>query len=543
KAFDNVLSFGLSRVPFMNRFLGWLDLMVQPPQDSFAARWLERVAFLFLFLMFAAAPNSIAATQIAWMTGMVIWLVRLLFKPSVKFRFSWIDVALVGLFVWSVISGIFSYDPPTSLNRLRVVALFLIFYFVFYNIRNLRAAYFLASILILSCMVNVAWTPFQRWIGRGVEIHGLRPDGPLAKAGLIDGDTLDRANGKILKTPDDALAELSKHEITPLEFYRGDFETDSRVRQADLGSGTTSEERLGFESWRTGRIIRASGFFRHYVTYAESLQLLASLVFGLFVAAFSRKYFTWNSEADISIAGSKFPAWIVFLAAFACMGAVLFLTITRASQAALMISAFAILLVSRNRKLALAAIAVAIPVAIGGLIYLQLQRHVGFFDAQDGSTRYRQVMWADGVRLWLTSPRNFFLGIGMDSIKAHWQEWNMFDGGRLPVSHFHSNPIQLLVERGLPALLLWISAMFFYFKTLVRGIRSQLSEKGDWRTLGIILGCFGGAIGFLVSGFTQYNLGDSVVAMLFFLLMGLGMRTAVLALSADLAPMSAEDPT
>ncbi|MEP6847557.1 MAG: O-antigen ligase family protein [Acidobacteriota bacterium] len=517
----------------MNRFLGWLDLLVQPPQDSFAAKWLERVAFVFLFLMFAAAPNSIAATQIAWMTGMVIWLARLLFKPRIKFRFSWIDFALMGLFVWSVISGIFSYDPPTSFDRLRVVALFLIFYFVFYNIRNLRAAYFLACILVLSCMVNVAWTPFQRWIGRGVEIHGLKPDGPLAKAGLIDGDTLDRANGRILKTPDDAVAEFSKNELATLEFYRGDFETDSKVRQADLGAGTTAEERLGFESWKTGRIIRASGFFRHYVTYAEALQLIASLVFGLFVAAFSRKYFSGNSEANISIAGSKFPAWIVFLAVFACMGAVLFLTITRASQAALMISAFSILLLSRNRKMLLAAAAVAIPVTIGGLIYLQRQRHVGFFDMQDESTLYRQVMWADGIRLWLTSPRNFFLGVGMDSIKAHWQEWNMFDGGRLPVSHFHSNPIQLLVERGLPALLLWFAVMFFYFKTLVRGVHRQLSETLNWPTLGILLGCFGGAIGFLLSGFVQYNLGDSVVAMIFFLLMGLGMRTAVLAISDD----------
>jgi O-antigen ligase len=208
------------------------------------------------------------------------------------------------------------------------------------------------------------------------------------------------------------------------------------------------------------------------------------------------------------------------------MCAVLFLTITRASQAALMVSAFSILLISRNRKLAIAAAAVAVPVAVAGLLYLQQQRHVGFFDMQDGSTRYRQVMWNDGIRLWLSSPRNFLLGIGMDSIKAHWQEWNMFDGGRLPVSHFHSNPIQLLVERGLPALLLWIAAIFSYFKTLVRGIRAQLSKNADWRALGIMLGCFGGAIGFLLSGFVQYNLGDSVVAMIFFLLMGLGVRTA-----------------
>jgi uncharacterized membrane protein YuzA (DUF378 family) len=48
----------------------------------------------------------------------------------------------------------------------------------------------------------------------------------------------------------------------------------------------------------------------------------------------------------------------------------------------------------------------------------------------------------------------------------------------------------------------------------------------DWRTLGILLGCLGGMIGFFSSGLVHYNLGDSVVAMIFFLLMGLSVRVA-----------------
>ena len=38
---------------------------------------------------------------------------------------------------------------------------------------------------------------------------------------------------------------------------------------------------------------------------------------------------------------------------------------------------------------------------------------------------------------------------------------------------------------------------------------------------GIILGCFGGLIGFFTSGLVHYNLGDSEVAMVFYLLMGI----------------------
>ena len=47
-----------------------------------------------------------------------------------------------------------------------------------------------------------------------------------------------------------------------------------------------------------------------------------------------------------------------------------------------------------------------------------------------------------------------------------------------------------------------------------------------WVGRGILLGCLGGTVGFFTSGLVHYNLGDQEVAMMFFLLMGLGVRTA-----------------
>ena len=511
----------------MRKILERFDELAEPNRDNAVAAWLERTAFAFLILMTLAAPHSIAATQIAWLIGMFLWVIRLAFKPRVRFKFTVLDAALWGLFGWSVISAAFSYDPPTSFDKLRTVSLFLIFYFVFHNVRNLRAAYFLAFVLIVSSMVNVAWTPVQKWLGRGVEIHGVDTNGPLGKAGLVEGDTLDRANGKKISTPDDAFTLIQQNDETTLEFYRGDFETDARIHRADLLAAVDAQGRLGFESWNVGKIIRASGFYRHYVTYAETLQLIASFVLGLFVAAFTFK----RSENDTGekFSGLKIPAWLVLLVFFGCMGVVLLMTITRASQLGLAVSGLAILVAAGNRRLLLAAVIVAVPVMIAGFIYLQQQRHVGFFDAQDESTQYRQMMWRDGYRLWTSSPRNFVFGLGMDSIKSHWQEWEMFEGGRWPVSHFHSTPIQLLVERGFPALLLWLAILAIYARTLWRGIRRQrLVASPDWRALGILLGCLGGMIGFFTSGLVHYNLGDSVVAMIFFLLMGLGVRVAAL---------------
>jgi O-antigen ligase len=200
------------------------------------------------------------------------------------------------------------------------------------------------------------------------------------------------------------------------------------------------------------------------------------------------------------------------------------LTVTRASQMGFMIAAFIILLFSGSRKLILAAVLLTLPIAIGALLFLQQTRQIGVADAADPSTQYRATMWRDGFRLWTQNPRHFVFGIGMDSVKKHWQEWGMFDGGRLPIGHFHSTPVQIAVERGLPALLLWLAILGIYWRTLWKSIWGG----ADIERRGILLGCLAGSIGFFVSGFVHYNLGDSEVAMVFFILMGLGMRVSSL---------------
>ena len=41
---------------------------------------------------------------------------------------------------------------------------------------------------------------------------------------------------------------------------------------------------------------------------------------------------------------------------------------------------------------------------------------------------------------------------------------------------------------------------------------------------GILLGCFGGAVGFFAASMVHYNFGDAEVLMVLFLLMGIGMK-------------------
>ncbi|MBC7898593.1 MAG: O-antigen ligase family protein [Saprospiraceae bacterium] len=506
----------------MNSFLQGLDELAGTGHENRIARWLRRAAFVFLVLMLVSAPHSIAATQTAWITGMFLWLVSLIFKPRPRFRITLLDGALWAFFFWSVVTSIFSYDPATSVDMLRGVAIFLIFYFVVYNLRSLRAVYFAAFTLIISCMVNVVLTPVQRVIGRGVAIHGIRPDSPLAKATIVEGDAILDVNGKKIRFPEDITSAIEQNEVAKIRAFRKDFDIRVEVKRAEMLPGETAMERLGFESWTRNRSWRSSGFYGHYTTYAEVLQLIASLTLGLLVAGF----FAGRGRRANEIADSERGKRGVFVFLFigvAGMCLALLLTVTRASQLAFLISGFVIFAAGASRKWLIAAVAVGLPLALAGLFILQQSRDVGFFDSKDLSTLYRVTMWRDGVRLWSENPRHIVLGVGMDSIKTHWQEWNLFDKGHLPMGHFHSTPVQLLVERGLPALLIWLTILGIYARTLWKALKSQSTER-SWISTGILLGCLGGAIGFFTSGIVHYNLGDQEVAMVFFILMGFGSR-------------------
>lgn len=525
----------------MQTFLERLDRLAGIADAGRAITWLERTAFVFLVLMVVAAPHSIAATQTAWITGMFVWLVsvalrwragRLQWDLGVPRALHW---ALWAFFGWSIVTSLTSYAPDISINKLRGAAVFLIFYFVVGNVRNRHAAHLLVFVLIGSCMVNVLWMPVQRLIGRGVEIHGIAPDSPLAKALLVEGDTLLEADGRKLRTPDDLLAAIERNEITRVKFYRPDFEFVVNVNRGDLLEGGDAMARLGVSSWKKSRNWRSSGFYGHYTTYAEVLQLIGSLVLGLFVAflrrdaererrgdAVTERHRDTRSNTISASPRLALSASLLFLS-LAAISLALLLTVTRASQLAFLISAAVIVLVGLGRKWLLGAMAIGLPVAIVGLLFLQQSRQVGFFDPNDDSIKWRQTVWSEGVDLWTSSPRNFILGVGMDSIKRYANEWHLFDDGRLNMGHFHSTPLNLVVERGLPALLLWLIVLGVYARALWRGLNPK-SRIQNLKSKGVLLGCLGGMIGFFTSGLVHYNLGDQEVAMMFFLLMGLSVR-------------------
>ena len=486
------------------------------------AGWCERAIIGCIFLIAIFAPHSIAATQTAWMLGLFFWLLRFAFYPRPALFRSPVDYVLLGFFVLSGVSGVFSYNPIMSIGKMRAASLFTIVYLVAQNVRSLRLVHTLALTLIGSCMLNVFWTAGQLIVGRGVKVRGVTAESPLAKAvfhtravrqstPIVDGDTVWEVDGKRIGNPDELAAALAQGSgsasgsgSVKVRIYRVEWMPELEVPRGKLLQGSSAIEQLGISGWTRGRDWRATGFYGHWVTYAEVLQLITSLALGLLLALPRKK----------SLLG------LFLLAAVAGLVFALVMTVTRASWIGFAVFVAVMLLMSVSRRTLLIAGACAIPLVLGGLILLQQKRNVGLIDTQDQSTSWREMVWREGFHLLVSKPRHLLFGVGMDSIKGHWQEWGLFDNGRQPIGHMHSNLLQIALERGVPALIVWLLLMAVYARMLMRIISASVDLP---EARGIALGACGGLAGFFVSGLVHYNWGDSEVVTVFYFIMGLSL--------------------
>src|SRR5256714_12831482 len=263
--------------------------------------WLERAIIVCLFIIAIFAPHSIAVTQTAWLLGMTFWVARFAFYPRPTLFRSPVDYALLAFFILSGISGIFSYSPIMSIGKMRAASLFTIVYLVAQNLRSFHIARLLAIALIASCMANVLLTAGQLAIGKGVRVQGVAPESPLAKAvfhtrfvtqptPIINGDTVWEVDGTRVDTPEELAAALaSGSPVAKVRIYRVEWVPEVEVPRGRLLPGTNVLQQLGITGWSRGRDWRATGFFNHWVTYAEVLQLIASLALGIFLALRQKK--------------------------------------------------------------------------------------------------------------------------------------------------------------------------------------------------------------------------------------------------------------
>ena len=483
-----------------------------------AIRWIERGILGSIFLIAIFAPHSIAATQSAWLLGHVLWALRFAFYPRpILFRAP-VDYALLGFFIISGVSGVVSYNPIMSIGKMRAASLFTIVYLISQNVRSLRLAKLLTYCLIGSCMINVLLTAGQLVLGKGVKVEGVRSDSPLAQAvfntrtvhqptSIINGDTIWQVDNQRVDSPEELAGLLAAGKpFAKVTIYRVEWIPTLDVPRGKLLAGNTALEQLGISNWSRGRDWRATGFYNHWVTYAEVIQLISSLTLGLFLGL-SRKRSLTGLLLLLAVTGLLFA---------------LAMTVTRASWAGFALSASLMVLLTASRRTLVVIGVCAIPLILGAVFLLQQKRSIGFVDRNDQSTSWRETVWLEGVQLLVSKPRHLLVGVGMDSIKGHWREWGLFDNGRLPIGHMHSNLLQIALERGLPALVVWLMLLGVYARMLWRVVRSTADEFPR----SFALGALGGLVGFFASGLVHYNWGDSEVVTVVYLIMGLSLVIA-----------------
>ncbi|HET6893516.1 MAG TPA: PDZ domain-containing protein, partial [Pyrinomonadaceae bacterium] len=251
-----------------------------------------------LFLFVAFAPHSIAITQAAWLLGMFFWIARFAFYPRPQLARTPIDYALLGFFILTGISSVFSYEPMISIGKLRAASLFTIVYLFSQNIPSRRIVRWLALTLVISAAIGTLYTFGERIMGRGIKLGFGSEHSPLFDATwtsnrkiiplpIRSGDTVLEVDGKPVRDPSElanALTASAGSDKASVKIYRAEWIATLEVPRGRLLPGSTPMANLGLITWQTGRDWRATGFYGLYVSYAEALQLIIALAIGIFVS-------------------------------------------------------------------------------------------------------------------------------------------------------------------------------------------------------------------------------------------------------------------
>lgn len=256
--------------------------------------------------------------------------------------------------------------------------------------------------------------------------------------------------------------------------------------------------------WRT-LLVRLQGAFGMSLTYAEiaAMALIFLMVRG------------WK-EGEKKIGRWVVP--VVFLA--------LVLTYARGTYIGFICGVVVVILVSRPRWfLPSLATTFAVLLAWASIpLVVDTNQFSGFgrkmlnpFGQEVRSNRHRYVMFTRGALLIRDNP----LGVGPGNVLNTFPKYvpaeNEKMKARVNYGHLHNNFIQIAAERGLPALASWLWFLVVWARVLYRSAKAGSKIAG---------GALAAGITFLFCGLTEYTLGDTEVAMVFWFLSGVGLSPA-----------------
>ena len=130
-------------------------------------------------------------------------------------------------------------------------------------------------------------------------------------------------------------------------------------------------------------------------------------------------------------------------------------------------------------------------------------------------------MWQGGLAIardhWLT-------GVGPGVVAQVYPRYAPPEAIRRQRGHLHNSPLQILVERGVPGLVLWLWVFATFFFRAGQAFRRLPSDATEDRAL--VVGAASAVAAFLVGGLFEHNFGDTEVVLVAGAVMALPMVIA-----------------
>jgi len=456
----------------------------------------QRIALVGLGIYVLFAPHSVAASAIGVAVAGLGWLFRTLQTRGLGLRWSRIDLIIVLSLLWTVASALLSEEPRISVAKLQASWCVLLFYLARATVTR-RAALVLVALLIVSGSAGALYSAFDLLRGRGVVVESIAAGSPFQQVGIRPGDTIWQINRRRVYSPTDIDQILSK--VPPNT--SASVGIIAQGEQVERSFTLLQPSVSGVVGTEHNHRFRASGWTRHYETFAELMQMIAQLALGLALAHL-------RNHGPNKI-------FRIALVAAALLTAGLVLTAMRTVIVAFVIGASVMALRSLRATLRVAfTFAIFAVVAFAAVVIWQTRDRNALL-LGDPSSSLRAEVARVGLSRIVIHP---IFGHGMDAMQLHWNEWG-FPGKDM--LHLHSTPLQLAFDRGLPMLALWLWMMILFWLTIARAER-RAADLSDTNFYGILLGTLGALTGFLMSSLVNYNYGDAEAAMMFWFLMGIG---------------------
>ena len=464
----------------------------------------QRTALAGLFLYVIFAPHSVAASAIAIAIASLGWLLRILAGGGLGLRRTKFDLIILLSLIWTVASSVLSAEPAISIAKVKASWCVFIFYLT-RAVLTKRSTVALVVVLIVSAAAGSLFSIYDLIRGRGVVVESVAANSPFRALNVQPADTIWRVAGKRVYSTneiDDVVRSLPSNSVVTVSII-------SRGEHIERpGLGITSEMQApgataGVVGHERSHRFRASGWTRHYETFAELLQMIAQLALGLGLAHL-------RNHGPNRVFKLIVPATLLITIGIA-------LTAMRTALVAFVAGAFLIAWRSTHSWARLAVtFALFFLLAFGAVVVWETRAPSALLFGDDSSSLRSQIARVGLSRI----PQHPVFGHGMDAMHRHWNEWG-FPGKEMV--HLHSTPLQLAFDRGLPMLGLWLWLMISFWLYIARAEKNA-REHSDTNSYGILLGILGALTGFLISSLANYNYGDSEAVMLFWWLMGVGVR-------------------